>query len=240
MKLQRERIKLTEEVMRENLDILVRHCGSVRELAARLDREPSQISQWRNASTNSGTGKPRRISADSARYIEARLGLPVGWMDVAHTQSDEGAPITGSAGVAIHVPLLENAASMGSGEDVLPADVIAGRLPLSPLWVQGRVPGASVHALRFIHGLGDSMSPTFSDGDILLVDTAQRDPAAIDGVYVLHAHGRLFIKRVRQNFHGQLEISSDNPAVKTVDVLDGTHEVEVVGRVLWVWNGRKV
>jgi phage repressor protein C with HTH and peptisase S24 domain len=56
----------------------------------------------------------------------------------------------------------------------------------------------------------------------------------------LEAHGRLFIKRVRQRLDGSYEISSDNPAHKTVDVLDGAHEVRVIGRVLWAWNGRKM
>ena len=28
--------------------------------------------------------------------------------------------------------------------------------------------------------------------------------------------------------------------VLPVDVLDGTHQVDVLGRVIWVWNGKKV
>ena len=141
---------------------------------------------------------------------------------------------------AIRIPLLENATSMGRGEEALPADVLRGYLPLSPAWVHGRVARANIGSLRFIHGLGDSMTPTIGHGDILLVDTTQRDPAAVEGIYVLRAQSSLFIKRVRQNLRGQLEVSSDNPAIKTVDVLDGTHEVDVIGRVIWVWNGRRV
>ena len=40
--------------------------------------------------------------------------------------------------------------------------------------------------------------PTFEDGDILLVDTGIRDPKIIDGVYVMAANDRVYIKRVRQ------------------------------------------
>ena len=60
----------------------------------------------------------------------------------------------------------------------------------------------------------------------------------VDGVYVLSAHDRLFIKRVRQRLDGQFEVSSDNATVKTVDVLNGEHEIKVHGRVVWAWNGR--
>lgn len=149
-------------------------------------------------------------------------------------------PIAGSEDAIIRIPLLENAASMGDGEDALPVDMVAGHFPLSPAWVQQCIPNTATRALRFIHGRGDSMTPTIADGDIVLVDTTQRDPAAMDGVYVLRAADALYIKRVYQNLRGKLEVSSDNPAIKTVDVLDGTHEVEVLGRVIWVWGGRRV
>ena len=140
----------------------------------------------------------------------------------------------------IYVPLLENAASMGIGSEVLPVDVVSGRIPISHDWALQNLQQANAGALRFIHGLGDSMMPTFADGDILLVDTSQRDAGSIDGVYVLRAYDRMYIKRVRRTISGVLEVSSDNPAVKTVDVLDGTHQVDVLGRVIWVWNGKKV
>lgn len=140
---------------------------------------------------------------------------------------------------AIQVPLLANAGSMGQGTDVQHDDVIMGTIALSPEWIVKRVRPTAPQALRFIHAYGDSMAPTFEDGDVLLVDTGARDPA-IDGVYVLEAHRRIFIKRVRQRLDGSYEVSSDNPNVKTVDVLNGDHAVDVLGRVVWAWNGKKM
>lgn len=107
-------------------------------------------------------------------------------------------------------------------------------------WVRKHLPSISSPSnLKVISGYGDSMAPTYNDGDILLVDTGVRS-VMIDGVYVLSAHNRLYIKRVRQRMDGQFEVSSDNPTVKTVDVLNGEHEVTVHGRVMWAWNGRKL
>lgn len=140
----------------------------------------------------------------------------------------------------ISVPVLATSASMGSGEDIGHDDVVVGRMTLSPQWVTKTLRGLSdIKYLRFIHGYGDSMEPTFFDGDILLVD-AGVPSIKVDGIYVLEANERLYIKRVRQRIDGSFEISSDNPTVKTVDVLDGTREVNVKGRVVWVWNGRKI
>jgi len=140
----------------------------------------------------------------------------------------------------ISVPLLATSASMGPGAEQHD-DVVVGRLTLSPSWVSKTLrPLTKLENLRFIHGYGDSMEPTFVDGDILLVDAGSSD-VKVDGIYVLEANDRLYIKRVRQRLDGSYEISSDNPTVKTVDVLtDGSAPVNVKGRVIWVWNGKKL
>lgn len=138
------------------------------------------------------------------------------------------------------LPLLSTAASMGPGEDQHD-EVVVGRLTISPGWIEKRLkPFTAKENLKFIHGFGDSMSPTFEDGSILLVDGGVRT-VDIDGIYVLEANQRVYIKRVRQRIDGAYEVSSDNPTVKTVDVLNGNSgHVNILGRVLWLWNGKKV
>lgn len=140
----------------------------------------------------------------------------------------------------VHVPLLANSGSMGPGTDIQHDDILVGQIALSEQWVSRRLQPTHLNALRFIHAYGDSMSPTFEDGDILLVDTGIRDPKIIDGVYVMAANDRVYIKRVRQRMDGVVEISSDNATVKTVDVLNGDHRIDILGRVVWCWNGRKL
>ncbi len=137
----------------------------------------------------------------------------------------------------IEIPMLTAVASMGEGEGLsYDGDQIIDVLPVSKTWLERNVK-AKPQNLRVITGAGDSMSPTFIDGDMLLVDIS-RAKIDIDGVYVLSAHERLFIKRVRQRMDGTFEVSSDNPTVKTVDILNGDHEISVHGRVVWAWNGR--
>lgn len=77
-------MKKIEDVRRDNLRRLRDELGGVQELADRLGKGQSQISQWLNASTHSGTGKPRAISSGSCREIERTLRKPEGWMDVEH------------------------------------------------------------------------------------------------------------------------------------------------------------
>lgn len=79
------RMKTINNIRRDNLALLRDECGGVGKLAERLEKSPSQVSQWLNASANSGTGKPRGISDVACRYMEERFGKPTGWMDAPHT-----------------------------------------------------------------------------------------------------------------------------------------------------------
>ena len=95
-------VKLIEDIRRARLNLLIDEYGSIAALAQKLDRQPAQVSQWKNASIDKATGKPRAMKSDTARRIEACTGKPNGWMDlplnggapfvrdnVAHYQNNE-------------------------------------------------------------------------------------------------------------------------------------------------------
>lgn len=181
-----------------------------------------------------------------ARSIEEFAQLPPGWLDededgaVGRAVAKREAAQAVVSESAVQVPMLSVSASMGPGIDQVHEEVVVGRLTLSPQWIDRTLaPPTNPANLRFIHGYGDSMEPTFIDGDVLLVDSGVQ-AIRVDGIYVLEANERLYIKRVRQRMDGGFEISSDNSTVKTVDVLDGRNTVKVLGRVVWVWNGRRL
>jgi len=141
---------------------------------------------------------------------------------------------------SVLLPLLNAYGSMGNGNEVQEHEVVIDVLRVSKSWVEKTLnPISNIKNLAFIHAIGDSMHPTFNDGDILLVDSGISN-VTTDSIYVLEAHERLFIKRVRRRIDGSFEISSDNLSVKTVDTLNGDHQVTIKGRVVWVWNGRRI
>lgn len=233
-----------EDIYRARLRMLAEEAGTQRALAERIQKSPAQVSQWLNASPDSRSGKPRAMDRGTAREIERLFPKPEGWMDQPIEAVTSGDETNNRPQLVtfqeLRIPLLANSGSMGGGDDQMHDEVVVGRLSVSPQWAMRTIkPLTDLENLRFIHGYGDSMAPTFSDGDILLVDIGITDPK-IDGVYVLEANDRVYIKRVRQRFDGRYEISSDNPTIKTVDVLDGGQPVNVRGRVVWAWNGKKM
>ena len=188
-------------------------------------------------------GESKAFTAENNAKAAARLNVSSDWLatgmgDMARNAnsivfSEENEDL-------VRIPLLANSGSMGKGSDALDADYVVGDLALSAHWINQHIKPGNLQELKFIHAHGESMSPTFSDGDVLLVDVGSRDPASHEGVYVLDVHGQTYIKRVRMRMTGNLEVSSDNPNIKTVDELNGDHQVRVLGRVVWAWNGQKL
>lgn len=208
-------------------------------VARLLNESPQTVKNW----------ETRGVSRSGAMKAEDVLGVRANWLITGEGEMTSGAtpallddgllPVQTSTDL-IRIPLLGNCGSMGPGNEVLDADYVVGDLALSSHWINQYIKPGNIQELKFIHAHGESMAPTFSDGDVLLVDAGSRDPASHEGVYVLEVHGKTYIKRVRMRMSGTLEVSSDNPTIKTVDELNGDHEVRVLGRVVWAWNGRKL
>ena len=184
-------------------------------------------------SVRSSTGKPYLMGDKLARDIESKLKLGRGWMDTDHTgmliDSLDKPALDG-----VRVLELANTGSMGDDPSVLEQDVIIGGLTLAPDFVRRLNPSNPMN-LKVLTGHGDSMLPTIAPGDKVLIDEGVKD--LYDGIYVLRSYDTLFIKRVNKNLKGAVVISSDNPTVKLSEELDGSEQLEIVGRVVYVWHG---
>jgi phage repressor protein C with HTH and peptisase S24 domain len=141
----------------------------------------------------------------------------------------------------VHIPVFDAAASMGPGIQAPEYDVVIGGLQLTEQWVHQHLGSISAaRNLAVIPAYGDSMAPTFADGDLLLVD---RGVSAIrlDAVYVIGLSGELFIKRLQRRLDGSVLMISDNKLYEPYEVGNGQREqLSVLGRVVWAWAGKKL
>ncbi|MEG3640697.1 XRE family transcriptional regulator [Magnetococcus sp. PR-3] len=128
------------------------------------------------------------------------------------------------------IPLYSVHASAGLGQQVIQEDIL-DHLAFKAGWLEKK--GLDPRKLGMILAQGDSMFPTFNDGDVLLLDMGQRE--AVDGkVFVLRSDEHLFVKRL-QILPGRIQIVSDNPKYSPVEVTSEQRELwEIVGRVVWV------
>ena len=103
-----------------------------------------------------------------------------------------------------------------------------------PSWIRD-VTRSPPEMLFLARGLGDSMSPTLLDNDIVIVDRGQRTLTQQDRIWAV-TYGELgMIKRVRRRPDGTVLLMSDNTTVPPIEASAG--EVNIVGRIVWV--GRK-
>ncbi|GKQ61242.1 transcriptional regulator [Aeromonas caviae] len=100
-----------------------------------------------------------------------------------------------------------------------------------------RKEGLKPDRLAVIRAKGDSMEPTISDNDIILLHMANGD-APRDGLHVIRMEGGLFVKRLQFSPLGDVKVVSDNPTYQSWEFTkEQRTDLHVVGRV--VWAGKK-
>lgn len=175
-------------------------------------------------------GVPRRLDEDDRRKLASYFGV-----DESRLGGPAGASPASAQGL-VAIPQFNVRASAGHGA------FTGGEQPISYL---GFEPGflrqlceAPPSELSIIRVQGDSMVPTLSDGDDIMVDRSPGGRRLHDGIYVLRQEDTLMVKRLAVNpVTRLLTISSDNPAYPAWRDCE-PRTVDVVGRV--VWAGRRI
>ena len=173
-------------------------------------------------------GTPRRLAEDDRRLLARYFAVSEALLGGRDTPPSPHHQL-------VAVPRLDIRASAGAGtfsRDERPR----AHVGFDPAWLR-RI-AADPEKLSIIQVEGDSMLPSLSDGDDILVDAADGAGRLRDGIYVLRLEGALVVKRLALNpVAGQVTIQSDNPAYPSWPDCDPAR-VDVVGRVVWV--GRRV
>lgn len=82
-------------------------------------------------------------------------------------------------------------------------------------------------------GVGDSMTPTIQDADVVLIDTFDRTPRFMDKLWAIEYGGLGAIKRLRPTADGTgMRLLSSAPDVPEETAYDG--ELTIIGRVVAV------
>jgi len=81
-------MKTILEIRQGKIKQLANEFGTLKQLSELLEKSPAQVSQWKNGSKSSSTGKARGISDEVARYIEKKTDKPLGWLDNEIKQED--------------------------------------------------------------------------------------------------------------------------------------------------------
>ena len=136
------------------------------------------------------------------------------------------------------VPIPRYRVSAAAGHGSIPGreDKVA-EVGFSARWLE-KLSSAKPRDLSIIQVEGDSMSPTLSHGDDIMVDLSAAQKKVSDGIYVLRRDDALLVKRVALHpVRSTLTIASDNPAYASCTDC-APEEIDIIGRV--VWAGRRI
>jgi hypothetical protein len=172
-----------------------------------------------------------------ARSIEEKLHLPYGWMDADQTGIvvNENGEYDLENSYIVHE--YANSAGMARTHAQLDQDVILGDITLSRFFLATLgYTNPERYLLTTITAYGDSMSPTILPGARILVDCTNKAFAG-NGIYVLSVLGNQFVKRLTMRMNGRITITTDNPVETLAEELSGNEEVQILGKVIYYWNG---
>jgi phage repressor protein C with HTH and peptisase S24 domain len=149
-----------------------------------------------------------------------------------------GLPDDSTAEYGELVPVVRVAVRASAGPGAIPGqESTRPYFAFDPRWLRA-LTDSPASKLSLIRVEGDSMAPTLSAGDDILVDLADGPERLRDGIYVLRVDGALLVKRLAIHPVGRrVTVQSDNPAYG--DLPDcGLDEIDCIGRV--IWTGRRI
>jgi SOS-response transcriptional repressor LexA len=191
--------------------------GNQAAFARFIERAPSMVHQWISGHRNIGDG--------SARHIEMRFRLPIGWMDGKPTfapipKSDSAPDIAFADSRFQPRPVLNSVPAGGFKE------AIDNIHPDEAVWVEPReTKGGPFSAWLTIEN--DSMEPDFRAGDLILVDP---DRSSDNGNYVIATNGDhhwTFKQLVRDGADWYLR-----PLNQAYRMILLTKDIHIIGRVI--------
>ncbi len=197
---------------------------SVREIARMSGISGGAISDYLN-----GVSTP---NLERLAVLAGAIGVSAKWLVFGEDLQVNEAPARYASDDFLYVPRLDVIASAGHGA-IVERENERCRLAFRRDWLSKE--GMLTNDLAVIEAKGDSMEPTISDGDLLLIDLSQINPA-IPGIFVLRNEDALLVKRLQLDLHGQVVARSDNQAYS--ELVAPVWEVHVVGRA--VWAGRRL
>jgi phage repressor protein C with HTH and peptisase S24 domain len=168
-------------------------------------------------------------AATAAKYAAAFRVSPE-WLlfgdgKLERVENNEPSPADGSS----LVPVYDVAASAGDGA-LVDYEGVAYSLAFPQDYLK-RITSSSPKHLTIISVKGDSMEPTLSDDDIVMLDMSKTS-LGYEGLFVIRIYDVLHVKRLSHSRPGYVLVISDNKNMYPQREYS-TENVQVVGKVLW-------
>lgn len=185
----------------------------------------------------------RDISIKFKKGFQSAFGFPVEELPhrVQISQENHSSQIPGGGAyntTYCKIPLFNIKASAGQ-ETFVNDEKIGADLIFRRDWLNRELK-SSPDNLFILSADSDSMEPTIKHDALLIVDKSI-DRIITEGIYILRRGDTILIKRIRKLSDDTIELISDNPAYgKETIKLSKQPEITILGKVIYIWSGRKI
>lgn len=162
------------------------------------------------------------------------LGYEPPFITAVTALHDKVADLFHKPAAIVKIDMIDATACCGNGIENLP-EKVCGQWQLPIPEFKSITPIAPEY-IKMLRVQGDSMIPTLNDGDWVLVDVSNNFISS-DGLYLIRMSTGLAVKRLQAGLSG-IAIKSDNPSYSALSAEIG--EVQIVGKVVYILNGRRV
>lgn len=80
---------------------------------------------------------------------------------------------------------------------------------------------------------GDSMDPTITDGDFVLIDRSQKE-VVVGNIYALRIENAVMVNRLQPMGDRRIKVMSDNKLYESYEFDFGTGDIEIIGQIIWI------
>lgn len=176
----------------------------------------------------SGKSEPK---ATAIAHIAHAANVSADWLLTGVGPADTASESSAVDRSLIDVPRYDLALSAGPGSFVDRAEHLDS-IPFPPEFFTRRL-GRKPDAMVIVETRGDSMQPTISDRDLVMIDTADHNMTG--AIWAFTYDDSVFVKRINV-LPDALEIRSDNARDYPSFTIDGPKldRLHLIGRVVWV------
>jgi phage repressor protein C with HTH and peptisase S24 domain len=97
-------------------------------------------------------------------------------------------------------------------------------------WLQSK---GDLEDLLLFEVRGDSMEPTITDGDVVLMDSSRKQ-LVVGNIYALRIEKTVVVKRLQPVGARRIEVMSDNKLYDSYEIDLGKEDIEILGQVIWI------
>ncbi len=239
-------MKTQEEIRKYLAKVIVEQGKSYREVSLSIGRKDQYIHQYITY------GLPQQLKEDDRRALAQLLHIDEQDLSSKPLYSPLPAHMTGVNIVAdkiaatvssffkkphpdtVGIEMLDVSACCGTGIENLSERAVG--IWQMPLMDFKAISQASPEYIKIVKAVGDSMQPTINDGDFVFVDISSQSMGS-DGIYVLSGETGLSVKRLQNDYNGNVTIISDNKLYNARPI--PMNDIHILGRVVNIVNLRK-